>query len=99
MLSSYSASLPTYASEKEEKNNVIADVQNSEMTFQADNSLGNLLSNEIQSMYTESADNTSEQTESAFFIDSIDLEYMSAEVYYTAEYDCKLIVGLYSEDE
>lgn len=99
MLSSYGASLPVYASENEEKNNVIADVQNSEMTFQADNSLGNLLSNEIQSMYTESADNTSEQTESAFFIDSIDLEYMSAEVYYTAEYDCKLIVGLYSEDE
>lgn len=69
------------------------------MEFQEDNSLSNLLSNELQSMYTESAENTSEEAKSAFFIDCIDVEYMSAEVYYTAEYDCKLIVGLYSENE
>ena len=51
MLSSYGASLPTYAYEKEEKsNNVITDVENNEMAFQANNSLGNLLSNELQSI-------------------------------------------------
>ncbi len=98
-VNAFSALFPASAYENSEKNNAAADVQNSDMAFQADNSLGSLLAREIQGSYDESSESAQEQFNADYSIQNIDLEYLSADVYYNAENDCKLIVGLYSEDE
>lgn len=61
MLFSHGAVLPVHASEKDEQNNVIADVQNGEMALQEGNSLDQSLPNELQAIYTESSSDTTEE--------------------------------------